>query len=175
MTQDRESRDETISICLQRQECMRWMEPMSRSHWRSLEDIWAIRAHREKAEEQCSSTAQTMFDSFVFAFIYSIFRFVHKQIILSTMPSFGRFTSSSMFLFVSLVVLFNIHSLHAQSKWHWPSSLHRPRFSRLACTPDVCNQHGTCIPNASNSFTCQCDPGFAGPTCDQGKCSVPPS
>ncbi|CAF1284937.1 unnamed protein product [Adineta steineri] len=35
------------------------------------------------------------------------------------------------------------------------------------CTSDVCNKHGTCIPNISSSFTCQCDPGFAGPTCNQ--------
>lgn len=38
----------------------------------------------------------------------------------------------------------------------------------VVCTPDVCNKHGTCIPNVSNSFTCQCDPGFIGPTCNQG-------
>ena len=38
----------------------------------------------------------------------------------------------------------------------------------VVCTPDVCNKHGTCIPNVSNSFTCQCDPGFVGPTCNQG-------
>ncbi|CAF1380734.1 unnamed protein product [Rotaria magnacalcarata] len=35
------------------------------------------------------------------------------------------------------------------------------------CTPDVCNKHGTCMPNAINSFACQCDPGFVGPTCNQ--------
>ncbi|CAF0807264.1 unnamed protein product [Adineta ricciae] len=35
------------------------------------------------------------------------------------------------------------------------------------CTSDVCNKHGTCIPDKSNSFTCECDPGFTGPTCDQ--------
>ncbi|CAF1047784.1 unnamed protein product, partial [Rotaria sordida] len=35
------------------------------------------------------------------------------------------------------------------------------------CTPDVCNKHGTCIPNTSSSFICQCDSGFVGSTCDQ--------
>ncbi|CAF1683348.1 unnamed protein product, partial [Adineta ricciae] len=35
------------------------------------------------------------------------------------------------------------------------------------CTPDVCNKHGTCIPNNSNSFTCKCDAGFVGSTCNQ--------
>ncbi|UJR36701.1 hypothetical protein I4U23_029418 [Adineta vaga] len=40
------------------------------------------------------------------------------------------------------------------------------------CTSDVCNNHGTCIPNKSNSFTCECDLGFTGSTCDQGSFKI---
>jgi hypothetical protein len=42
----------------------------------------------------------------------------------------------------------------------------------LVCTPDMCNHHGTCLMNQSNSFTCQCDPGFAGATCTEGRPTI---
>ncbi len=43
---------------------------------------------------------------------------------------------------------------------------------KIVCTPDVCNKHGICIQNFYSSFICHCDPGFIGPTCNQGSLNV---
>ncbi|CAF3912434.1 unnamed protein product [Adineta steineri] len=66
------------------------------------------------------------------------------------MTSMNSLTSFLMLIYILIIFSFFINLTNAQ-----------------VCTPDVCNKHGTCIPNTSNSFTCQCDSGFAGPTCNQ--------
>ncbi len=67
-----------------------------------------------------------------------------------------------LFLFSFLINLTNAQGMYSRYPMKFILILH------VVCTPDVCNKHGTCIPNISNSFTCQCDPGFIGPTCNQG-------
>ncbi|CAF3854827.1 unnamed protein product [Rotaria sp. Silwood1] len=62
----------------------------------------------------------------------------------------NSFTSYLMFIKILIIISFLNNLTNAQ-----------------VCTPDVCNKHGTCIPATFNSFTCQCDPGFVGPTCNQ--------
>ncbi|CAF1226026.1 unnamed protein product [Rotaria sordida] len=64
--------------------------------------------------------------------------------------SSNNLTSYLMFIKILIIISFLNNFTNAQ-----------------VCTSDVCNKHGTCIPNTFNSFTCQCDPGFIGPTCNQ--------
>jgi hypothetical protein len=99
--------------------------------------------------------------------LIQFFFFILNQNILWTMTSINSLTSFLMFIKILIIFSFlnnltNAQGMSSRSLWNLYS------FLNVVCTTDVCNKHGTCIPNTSNSFTCQCDPGFIGPTCNQG-------
>lgn len=76
-----------------------------------------------------------------------------------------------MYTFSLLIIPFFCILTNAQSmylRWLECSWSYLNIEAYFVCTPDVCNKHGTCIPNVYNSFTCQCHSGFVGPTCNKG-------
>ncbi len=43
-------------------------------------------------------------------------------------------------------------------------------FLASGCNPDPC-VNGDCVPNADGTFDrCNCNPGWNGPSCNEGKC-----
>ena len=56
---------------------------------------------------------------------------------------------------------------YSRSKLHWKSSF----LDIDDCASSPCQNGGKCIDGVA-SFTCQCDPGWAGDVCDESKYNV---
>lgn len=161
--------DEIIRWCLQN---LREYE-MSYFFWKSI-DIWAICTDDDGQNNEIivetHSTITLVYNfSNIFKFVLFFFLILNQNIVWTMISRSNNPTTYFMLINFLFIISLIHHFADAQgtyfSVWFLVCYL---VILHVVCTPDVCNKHGTCIPNALNSFTCRCDPGFAGQTCNEG-------